>query len=75
MPNYSLNNSVPEPDRSLNDVGYMGNFHVETHPSVEQEAGVPYNKPSTLQNDVIETSDTERLPFPQPCGDIARRTS
>lgn len=75
MPNYSLNNAVPEPDRSLNDVGYQGNFHLETHPDVEREAGVPYNSASPLQNKVNESSDTQRLPFPQASGEIARRTS
>jgi hypothetical protein len=74
MPNYSLHNSVPEPDRSLADAGFNGMYH-ETDPQVSKEPGVPYNKPSPLENHVIESSNTQREDFPAPSGSFARRTS
>lgn len=76
MPNYSLNNSVPEPDRTLEDKGFHG-MHHETSPDVAYQYPdpLPAMSPSRLVNKVDTSSDTDKDSLPTPSGDFARRTS
>ena len=74
MPNYSLNNAVPEPDRTLDDKGFFGMTYHENAPQVEREPTVPYNKPSPLHNEVLTTANTQLHEMFPPAGDTVRRT-
>lgn len=63
MPNYSLNNDAPEPDRSLMDRGFHGLS--ETHPATAYNVGEvpPGQLPHPLANDVNSSSDTSTGPL------------
>ena len=75
MPNYSLNNSVPEPDRSLEDKGFNGPS--VTNPPTAYETGAfgppPNQLTSPLTNEVNESSNTETKGLGPAAGDFARR--
>ena len=57
MPNYSLNNSVPEPDRSLDDPGF-NNVYPETNSRMPT---VPYHKSAPLADAAVPTSNTQKI--------------
>lgn len=65
MPNYSLNNSVPEPDRSLLDRGFNGLNDTNPPTAYENSGGqVPPNQLThPLVNDVNPSSDTTAKPL------------
>ena len=75
MAEYSLHTGVEEQSRTLEDVGFGGMSHHDTSPNVNKEPGVPYNKPSPLENHVNPSSDTQKGTLPAPSGTLARRTS
>lgn len=65
MPNYSLNNDAPEPDRSLIDRGYNGLNETSPPTSYENSGGeVPPNQLThPLTNAVNPSSDTSTRPL------------
>jgi hypothetical protein len=75
MPNYSLNNDAPEPDRSLEDNGFRGLGVTNPATTYASEAlGVPPNQvPHPLVNEISESSDTQKTELGPAAGDFARR--
>jgi hypothetical protein len=72
MPNYSLNNVVPESDRSLVDRGFEG-LGV-TNPATSPEPGPnPKHLPHPLTNEVRSSSDTMKSELGPGVQDILRR--
>ena len=72
MPNYSLNNDAPEPDRSLVDKGFNGMG--VTNPPTAYMPTVPYKGSSPLVNEVQESSDTQKSELGESASEITRRT-
>lgn len=78
MPNYSLNNAVPEPDRTLQDLDFHGMHHTTNPQTAYERDGsgmAPGQITHPLENAVSTSSDTMKEEFPQPSGSLARRTS
>ena len=65
MPNYKLNNTVPEPDRSMDNLGFdtMG-----THPNESFPAGTSHNQPFTFADEVVDSANTVKRQWPTPAG-------
>ena len=74
MTDYDRNLGIPQEPSPLQDVGFNGNFHVSTNPSVAYQPTTPYNSTSPLKNEVNESSDTVKGTISTPAGDFARRT-
>lgn len=75
MPQYSLNNVVPEPERSLEDRGFNGMVNTtERYLTHNYSPPLPQGAPSPLQNDVNASSNTTNGDFPTAAGEFARRT-
>lgn len=72
-PKMNIGEQGIEQDRTINDVGFRGNFHITTNPDVEYERTVPYNGPSQLVNKVDESSDSQQIDLGPSANDIVRR--
>lgn len=74
MPNYSLNNDAPEPDRSLIDRGFTGMDVTNPPTAYETEAFGPPPGQLThpLVNQVTTSSDTSKSELGPPAGNFAR---
>lgn len=72
-PKMNIGEQGIEQDRTINDVGFNGNFHITTNPDVEREPTVPYNSSSPLVNMVNESSDSQRIDVGPSANDIVRR--
>lgn len=66
MPQYSLNNTVPEPDRSMENLGFEGRLDV--HPSTKFPKGSTTNQQLVIQDEILDTSNTQKRPWPTPSG-------
>jgi len=77
MPNYSLHNTVPERDRSLEDKGFHG-ITSDTHPPTsycaEGLGPPPGQLTHPLVNQVNPSSNTSVLPIGEAAGDIVKRS-
>jgi len=75
VPNYSLNNDAPEPDRTLDNQGYTG-LDVTNPQTFQHNAGgesPPGNIGHPLMNEVNVSSNTTLNELGPPAGDFARR--
>jgi len=61
MKNTDMNNTVPEPDRSVEYQGFE-NVYSETNSRMPT---VPYHKPAPLQDATVMTSNTTRAEVPK----------
>lgn len=72
--NPKMNNTVPESDRTINDVGFYGMFHINTTPPNALIPGAPYNTPSPLTNEVNESANSKLIDVGPTAHDITERT-
>lgn len=71
MGNFSLNNTVPEPDRSMDELGYN---NVPDCPATPRPQGQGQGLPHPMTDEVTDHSNTVPMGWPTPAGDFARRT-
>lgn len=72
-PKMNIGEQGVEQDRTVNDVGFNGNFHVNTNPPTEFMPTVPYSGSSPLVNMVNESSDSQKIDVGPSAHDITVR--
>lgn len=73
MPDLSMNTDVKHEPRTVDLVGFHGNFHV-SKVSPNGMPTVPYSKPAPLTNEIDPSSNTHMVDVGPAAGDINRRT-
>ncbi len=70
--NPKMNNTAPEADRTINDVGFNGMSHHSVVATTEK-ATVPYSMPAPLMNMVNESADSQKIDVGPSAHDIVER--
>lgn len=65
MPNYSLNNTVPEPDRSMENLGFDT---MDPHPGAAFPKGTSTNETMAFDDQIVDSANTTKQPWPTPVG-------
>lgn len=60
-PKMNIGSGGIEQDRSIDNVGFNGNFHVNTNPATTKPM-TPYDQPAPLTNAVNTSNDSDRIP-------------
>lgn len=66
--NWGMNNTVPEPNRSMEELGFMGLTKQGAHPDEAFPAGTSTNPQFRLGDEILDSSNTATKPMPDPAG-------
>lgn len=74
MASYSMNTGLPEPERSVVELGF-NNVTPYSRNQSNDKPTVPYDKPTPVSGQSIETSNTISIDLGPSASDITRRNA